>query len=244
MKKILLSLGIAASLFAFDKVLSQNETINLLKTTPIYNQIAPLLKKGQIKAKATQKDNFYLIEIDTPRGKGLIYITKDKKYTIIGKVIDNKTKKVLLPNFPKNVNVIKKGIMFSFGEGKKDIYIVTDPECPFCRRMEKEKGNYLEKHYKVHVILMPLFFHKNAKAMSYYILAGKTDAERAKRMKAILNGSNEWKNYHPSKEEKEKFDKELAAAKKAAQELGARGTPSVYDENFNPIPWPSIGEEK
>jgi len=243
MKKLLISLTLAASLFAFDKVLPQNETIEVLKSTPIYNRLAPLIKNGKIKVKATLKDEFYLIELITPRGKGLIYVTKDKKYTIIGRVLKNNGE-ILIPNFPKNTEIIKKGVMFTFGEGKKDIYIVTDPECPFCRMLEKEKKDILRKNYKVHVILMPLPFHKDAKAMSYYILAGKTDKERAKRMSEVLEGSNAWKNYHPSQEEIKKFNKELEKAKKAAEELGAQGTPSIYDKNFNPINWPSLGEKK
>ena len=243
MKKIILSLSVAASLFAFDKILPQNETINILKSTPIYNQIAPLIKQGKIKTKATLKDNFYVIEIDTPKGNALIYVTKDKKYTILGKVID-KNGRLLAPNFPKNVETIKQGVVFTFGKGNKEIYIVTDPECPFCRMLEREKKDVLAKNYKVHVILMPLPFHKNAKAMSYYILAAKTDKERAKRMQEVLQGSNAWKNYHPSKEEIKKFNEILQKSKKAAIELGAQGTPSVYDKNFNPIPWPSLGEKK
>ncbi len=243
MKKIILITSVAIGLFAFDKVLPQKETTKILKSTPIYNQIASLIKHGKIKTKATLKDNFYIIELDTPRGKGLIYVTKDKKYTIIGRVL-KKNGGMLIPNFPKNAKIIKNGVLFTFGKGKKEIYLVTDPQCPFCRMMEKEKKALLNKDYKVHVILMPLPFHKYAKAMSYYILAGKTDEEKAKRLQAVLSGSNKWKNYHPTKEEIKKFNEELAKAKKAANELGAQGTPSVYDKNFNPIEWPKLGEKK
>jgi thiol:disulfide interchange protein DsbC len=244
MKKLLLSLAVAASLFGADRVLPQNQTIEILKTTPIYSQLAPLLKSGKIKARATQKDGFYIIELQAPRGNINIFVTKDKKYTILGRVIDNKTKKLIQPDFPKNAQIIKKGVMFTFGKGKKELYLVTDPECPFCRMMEKQKRDVLEKNYKVHVILMPLPFHKHAKAMSYYVLAGKTDAERAKRMKEVLLGSDAWKNFHPTKEQIAKFNKELEASQKAASELGARGTPSVYDENFKPIDWPTLGAKK
>ena len=241
MKKFLLSLVIAGSLFASDKLLSNQELNSVLKATPLYPQLENMIKKNNAKIRATKKDGFYIIEVSTNRGKALLYVTADKKYTIIGQVINNQTKKPLIPNFPKNAEIIKKGVLFTFGEGKKDIYIVTDPECPFCRMMEKQKGELLKKNYKVHVILMPLPFHKDAKAMSYYVLAGKTDKEKAKRMQEVLSGSNAWKNYHPTKKEKAKFDKELANAKKAAIELGAQGTPSVYDKNFNPIPWPTLG---
>ena len=243
MKKIILSLSIAASLFSFDKALSKNETLSILKSTPIYNRVAPLIKKNKIKTKATLKDNFYIIELDTPRGKALLYVTKDKKYLILGRVID-KNGKLLIPDFPKNTQIIKQGVMFTFGKGNKDIYIVTDPECPFCRMMEKQKKDILKKNYRVHVILMPLPFHKHAKAMSYYILAAKSDKERAKRMSEVLEGSNEWKNFHPTKAQIKEFNEELKKAKKAANELGAQGTPSIYDKNFNPINWPELGVKK
>ncbi len=240
MKKILISVTLTLSLFGFDKALPQNKTIEVLKSTPLYNQLKSI---KNAKYKAVKKDGFYIIVVDTPKGKALLYVTADKKYTILGKVID-KNGKVLTPNFPKNKQIIQNGVMFTFGNGKKDIYIVTDPECPFCRMMEKQKRDILNKNYRVHVILMPLPFHKYAKSMSYYILAGKTDAERAKRMKETLEGSNAWKNFHPTKEQIKKFNEELNKSKKAAMELGAQGTPSVYDKNFNPIPWPNLGEKK
>ncbi len=244
MKKILLPVVLAGALFALDKPLSQQELNSVIKASVIYPQLSQAMKKGDIKLKGTKKDGFYIIEVKTPRGKGLIYITADKKYTIIGRVISNQTKKPLMPDFPKNTEIIKKGVMFTFGQGNKEIYLVTDPECPFCRMMEQQKKDILKKNYKVHVILYPLSFHKNAKAMSYYVLAGKTDKERAKRMNEVLSGSTAWKNYHPTPEEKSKFDKELALGKKAVEELGARGTPSVFDENFNQIDWPKIGDKK
>ena len=244
MRKLILSLSMAASLFAFDKVLPQQEVINILKSSPIYPELSAAMKKDKnIKIKGTKKDNFYIIEIDTPRGNGLIYITADKKYTILGRIIDNKTKKPVVPDFPKNAKIIKQGVLFSFGSGKKDLYLVTDPECPFCKMMEKQKKEYLAKNYKVHIILYPLSFHKNAKAMSYYILAGKTDKEKAKRLKEVLSGSNEWKNFHPTKEQIKKFNEELEKSKKAVEELQAKGTPSLYDENFKPLNWTQIGNK-
>ena len=243
MKKIILSGLITLSLFASDKMLGKTEINNVLKSTPIYNQLAPQLKKGKIKVKATKKDGFYIIELDTPRGKGLLYVTANKKYTILGRIL-KRNGQMLIPNFPKHAEIIKKGVMFTFGKGKKNIYLVTDPQCPFCRMMEKEKRNLLAKDYKIHVILMPLPFHKYAKPMSYYILAGKTDQEKAKRLQQTLLGGNEWKNFHPTKEQIKKFNEELAKAKKAANELGAQGTPSVYDKNFNPISWPTLGDKK
>ena len=115
--------------------------------------------------------------------------------------------------------------------------MVTDPECPFCRKMEKLIGKKLSDNYKVHIILYPLPFHSNAKAMSYYILAGKTQEEKAKRFKETLSGDNSWSSYQPSPEEKERFDKELELSKKAVNQLHANGTPSVYNDKFDYINW-------
>jgi thiol:disulfide interchange protein DsbC len=240
MKKLFLGLGMAVSLFASDKLLSQNELNNVLKSSILYPRLSHAIKKGVIKVRGVKKDGFYIINIKTPRGAGNIYITGDKKYTILGRIINNKNGNVLEGNFPINKKTVKEGISFTFGKGKKDLYVVTDPECPFCRMMEKKTKENLEKNYRVHVILFPLSFHKNAKAMSCYILAGKTDSEKAKRFKETLLGGNEWKNYKPSKAELQKCYQELEKSKKAANELQAKGTPSVYDENFNSVGWPSL----
>lgn len=220
--------------------LTPQQSLELLKVTPIYQRIAPLIQKGIVKVRGVEEGEFYILQVKTPRGSGNIYITKDKKYTILGQVIENKSGAPLLPKFPINRSVVEKGILFSFGNGKKELYLVTDPQCPFCRMMERKTAENLEKNYRVHVILLPLSFHRNARQMSYYILAGKNEEERAKRLKAILSGSSEWKNYTPTPEEKAKFEAELQKSERAAEELGARGTPSVYDANFTQFPWSQL----
>jgi len=244
MKKFILSASIVASLFASDKLLTQKELNSVLKSSILYNQLENGIKKGVLTVKGTKKDDFYIINIQTKRGGGNIYITSDKKYTILGRIINNKNGSILQPNFPKNSEIIKNGVSFTFGEGKKDIYLVTDPQCPFCRLMEKKTKKELAKNYRVHVILFPLPFHKYAKPMSCYILAAKTDKEKAKRMQETLLGGNEWKNYKPTKEEAKRCQIELEKAQKAANELGARGTPSVYDSKFNPIDWTTLTKAK
>jgi len=244
MKKIILGLSIAMSLFASDKLLSQKELNDVLKSSIIYPKLSQDIKKGIVKVRGVYKDGFYIINIKTPKGSGNIYITKDKKYTILGNVLNNKNGSPLSGNFPVNKQIVKNGIIFTFGKGDKEIYLVTDPECPYCRMMESKTKENLEQNYKVHVILFPLSFHKNAKAMSYYIIAGKTNAQKAKRFREVLSGSNEWKNYHPTIEEKAKWDKILNNSKKAVEELGTRGTPTVYDKNFNKINWTTLGDKK
>ncbi|MEO1958550.1 MAG: thioredoxin fold domain-containing protein [Nautiliaceae bacterium] len=240
MKKIFLSLSLIVSLFAYDKLLDQKEVLSIIKKTPIYGQLKKRLNKD-VQVKGTIKDNFYIITLYNKEGEQNIYITKDLKYTILGMVVNNKTLKPLMPNykpdkFSGNKDVVKNGIVFSFGKGKDDIYVVTDPECPFCRQFEKmAKKSKMGEKYRIHVIFLPLSFHKHAMDMIYYILSAETQEERVKRFNATLSGDNSWKNFKPTKEQKVKIDKEIEKSKKAAYELGAKGTPSFYDKNFNEI---------
>ena len=244
MKKIIALVGLVSVMFGGDKLLSQKELDEILKSSYIYPKLIQDIKKGDIKVRGVKKDGFYIINIKTKRGSGNIYITEDKKYTIIGRVINNKTKTPLTAKFPIDKKIIKEGVSFTFGKGNKEIYLITDPECPYCKILEKQKGEILKNNYKVHVILFPLPFHKNARAMSYYILAGKDDKEKSKRLKEVLEGNTTWKNYKPTIEEKGKFNNILDKAKKAVEEIGVRGTPTIYDKDFNQINWSTLGDKK
>ena len=98
MKKVILSIGIVASLFASDKLLTKKELNNVLKSSIIYPKLSQDIKKGIVKVRGVFKDGFYIINIKTPRGAGNIYITKDKKYTILGNIINNKNGSPLTSN--------------------------------------------------------------------------------------------------------------------------------------------------
>jgi len=242
MKKLILASLVTLSAFA-SNLLNQTEALDILKATPIYNQIAPKLKQG-LKVKGQDKGDFYLITIYDEKGSGNIFITKNLKYTVLGNILNNKTKEMLHPTYPPkpakpftgNKQTVKDGIVFSFGYGREDLYVVTDPECPFCRKFEKlAEQNHLADKYKIHVIFLPLSFHKNSKSMIYYILSAKNEQEKVKRFKKTLVGGNEWKNFTPTKEQKENIDKIISKSEKSANELKAQGTPSFYDKNFKEI---------
>ena len=246
MKRLVLVAGLVGSLFASDKLLNQNELNSVLKSSFLYPQFKRDIKKGILKVQGAEKNGFYIINFQSKSGSGNIYITEDKKYTILGRVISNKNRTALSANFhkihfPVNSEIVKKGIAFSFGKvGNKDLYVVTDPQCPYCRRFEEMSKGKL-KDYRVHIIIMPLSFHRHAKAMTYYILAGKTDAEKLKRFKETVTRENtNYKNFTPTKAQLASDLQYLENSQKAAKELGAKGTPSVYDENFKPVNWPKL----
>jgi thiol:disulfide interchange protein DsbC len=169
-----------------------------------------------------------------PRQDFVAYKPENSTLLIFGKAVDYKTGKEV--SMPKDMKSVKEGVAFKIGHGPKVLYLVTDPECPFCKRMEKNIRDDLKDKYTINVIPMPLSFHRHAKQMYYYIFSGKTDAEKAKRMEEVMKGKdNNWQNFKPTSEQKAKFDKIIEKGYKAAKELGARGTPSVFDEKGNPV---------
>jgi thiol:disulfide interchange protein DsbC len=239
MKKVLLSLSLVVSVFASDELLPQSKIDTIIQKTPLFNQIKSRFKNSKIKG--VEKKDFYIITIYDKRGEGNFYVTKDLKYTILGQIIQNKTKKPLLADYPVepfkgNKEIVKDGIVFSFGSGKKDLYVVTDPQCPFCQRFEKlAQKVHLSEKYKIHIIFLPLSFHKHSKDMIYYILSADSESQKAKRFKETLSGGDEWKKFKATSQQKQKIDAQIEKSKRAVEELGARGTPTFYDENFTQI---------
>lgn len=145
-----------------------------------------------------------------------------------------------LISFPANAELVKSGVSFSYGNGKKEIYLVTDPQCPYCIRFEKEMDGKLDD-YRVHVLLYPLPFHKKAPAMTEWILSAKSDAQKHARFQAIMSGkSKEYTALIKDKKKAFQYSPETKAliskSMKAVEELGARGTPMVFDSAFKQVP--------
>jgi thiol:disulfide interchange protein DsbC len=229
MKKLVLITGLVGSLFASSNIPTA-EVTKILSNNKVLAPYAPYVKDGY------DNGNYYIFKLPL-RGNPTAYVSKTGE-TFIGYGFDKEGK---ILKMPIDANVVKQGVAFSFGdEGKKDLYVVTDPECPYCAKFEKMSKGKL-KDYRVHVILMPLSFHKNAKAMSYYILNGKDDAQKLKRFAETVTKQNtNYKNFTPSKEQLSIYSKYLMNSQNAAKELGATGTPMVFDAEFNQVNWPKL----
>ena len=229
MKKILLlSVITTISLFANNFQELNATQIEKLSNISIFKKPHLTIDSGHL-----DKDNkIYLLnaKISTPRGDSFLPVIMDPETntTFVGTAYDSKGNKIVAP-------VDKKAVNFSFGNGKKgELYLFTDPQCPYCKRLEQEYGEKL-KDYKVNVILFPLSFHKNAKPMMQWILAGKDNDEKAKRYQDLMLGkSDNWKKAKYNPDDKD-FLKIIKASTKAFNLAGAKGTPDLRDENLNPI---------
>ncbi|MEA2029017.1 MAG: thioredoxin fold domain-containing protein [Campylobacterota bacterium] len=231
-------LAILSLSYAEPKKLDAKTLDELKKSHKVLNTPEVTLKEG------LDLGSVYHLKVQhaTPQGNALSYAFYDKssKSIYVGR---GYTKEGNMLNFPKDAKVIKEGVSYSYGSGKKEIYLITDPECSYCKKFEKATQGKLGD-YTVHVILFPLSFHKNAPAMSEWIMQGKDGAEKQKRLQDItLNNSKEYqklvsKEFKYSPAVKEKMDK----AQAAFAELEARGTPAVFNEKFEPINWGKLAK--
>jgi thiol:disulfide interchange protein DsbC len=186
-----LSTLVASSLSAATpKQLSKEELKKIVESSVIFSNKNIEVTKGYDRSEY----NLYQLEtlFKTQRGVSKIPAFMDKKTHVIfvGSAYGPDGKTI---SMPVNKESITPGVAFTYGSGEKgELYLFTDPECPFCKRLETMAGEKLNG-YKVHVVLFPLSFHKTAKPITQWILRGKTEAEKAERMKKAMNGSEEWR---------------------------------------------------
>ena len=106
-------------------------------------------------------------------------------------------------------------------------------------KFEKEIAGKLDD-YRVHVILFPLSFHKKSPAMVEWIMQGKDDAQKKERFEEImLKGSTAYQTLIKDAKKPFVYSEAVGQAMekmdKAVLELSVRGTPAIYDANFEPV---------
>jgi len=89
---------------------------------------------------------------------------------------------------------LKSLTAFTIGSGKKVVYFVTDPMCPYCKKAE-EILEPLAKMGKIQVrfLLFPLRFHKGAKEQCISIICDKKGLEGLKKQYKSNNQCQEGK---------------------------------------------------
>lgn len=166
-----------------------------------------------------------------------VFLSKDKKVVLLGAAYDTKSGKKM--NIPVDMNKYIQNEAFTFGTGKDEYVVFTDPECPYCKQFESSWEKIKDK-VKLHVFLFPLDMHPHAKEMSYYIVSKSGNDERNKALHEMGNGSDEYKNAKFSMKELSILQKSLKKQMDIANELGVRGTPAVFDMDGGSVSWPTI----
>lgn len=122
-------------------------------------------------------------------GIGLVFIDFAKKHLLEGQVIDLSTKQQVIAHEkelprPKQFTGVDPKLMpvqhaFTIGnpKGTKKLYVFTDPDCPYCRKLHPEllKLEKLMPDLAIHIMLYPLQqLHPQAYDKARLILSSKS----------------------------------------------------------------------
>jgi len=180
--------------------------------------------------KAVELEGFYRVYFDNGQ---LLYVNPINETIVFGEVWNKdgkshtmhfaqKWKEELANNEIKNISIDKllkptKKAMFNKGtQNNYSFVLFTDPECPYCKTVEKFFG---QNNTTVYYIFTPLPFHKNAKEWSEIALSSK-DFKKA--LEDIHSGNI------PKISITEDTKKQLEQMETLAKELKVTGTPKIY----------------
>jgi thiol:disulfide interchange protein DsbC len=166
-----------------------------------------------------------LYEIYT--GSHLVYADAKGDYLLIGPLVDTKTRANLTQQRMQALTAVKfdslpfdKAITLVKGKGERRIAVFSDPDCPFCKKLEQELAHL--DNLTVHLFLMPLpELHPQAVAIAKDIWCAE---DRAKAWSAyMLEGRKP--------ESGKSCDNPVDAIASLASELAINGTPAIVLPN-------------
>lgn len=111
------------------------------------------------------------VAVNTADGVRILYTDPDLKHIFLGQLISAETAENLTREAMEKYNVLsiaqmaelKKLVAFKEGTSKNHVYLVTDPKCPFCKRIDKTLLDMIRSNeISVSVLFRPLPFHKGA----------------------------------------------------------------------------------
>lgn len=116
-------------------------------------------------------------------GKNQIFYTNtDGSRLLIGHIFDPKTNTDLTQQKIESMTVmdwallpLKDAITIKKGKGEREMAVFTDPECPYCKKLEEELK--LVDNVIIHVFTYPLPMHAQAKPISESIWCAKDKAK-------------------------------------------------------------------
>jgi thiol:disulfide interchange protein DsbC len=159
-------------------------------------------------------------------GTQLFYVSEDGKFLINGSITDRNTKEDLSEKRLSSIRLkalenigLDKMIVFKPKIQKHFIYVFTDIDCGYCRKLHSQIEDYLREGIEVRY----LFFPRAGKDSDSYHKA--VTVWCAKDRNAALTSAKKGENL-PQKSCKNPIDEHMALA----QDLGVRGTPMIVTD--------------
>lgn len=223
MKKILLASVLCSSLYCSQGLI---EKLNNLET----------VKNVGVKVLGVQEyGDLYVLEgmVSSEQGFRTVTFTisKDLKYTFYGTAFDNETKEQIV--FKKDMSEYIEKSNFTYGNGKEEYLLFTDPQCPYCVKFEEvlSKQNLKDK-VKIHYYLFPLSHHGEAVPMSRFVLNQSTNEKKVQALYDIsVRKIDLYKGAKYDNEKLERLHNIIEENKAIGEDLNIMGTPTLLDSN-------------
>jgi thiol:disulfide interchange protein DsbC len=164
-------------------------------------------------------------------GPQVVYMSPDAKYFVSGDLIELKTRR----NYTEEAkSMLRLKQIDAFGEDKMVVYtppgkvkhtvtVVTDVNCPYCRRLHSEMSEYMADGIKVRYLFMPL---KGPDDFKKTISVWCAD-DRNKALDIAKSGGEV---------EAKTCDNPIMESYKLARSLGVNGTPAIILEDGEMLP--------
>lgn len=235
LKVILLTFLFINYSFAALKELPKTEILKLEKLE--------LMKKNNIKInKAYDLGSLYMLSINVKGNNDEVFLTKDKNYLISGAVVDSKTGMQM--SAPVDLSILKDKEVLTYGNGKDEYVLFTDPECQYCKEFESYLP-FIKDRVKIKIFFFPLDFHENAKDLTLYVMGKKTNNQKIDAMFEFAIGEDlsKIRNLKYSKSELEKLERKLNEQLSLGESLNIQSTPTLFDKEGNSVIWVDLLEK-
>ncbi len=223
MRVVTVLLYITLTLSAFNTVAAEQVEARLVKSL---QQVFPDIDISRVNS--TPIDNLYEVMI----GPDVVYITGDGRYVLKGDLIDMQERRNLSEDLrsQSRADLLKKipeseYIEFAPKNSKDIIYVFTDVDCSYCRKLHKDVPELNENEITVRYLAYP---RSGVGSSTYQKMINVWCAED--RPQALTDA----KNGRPAKASDCKNP--VAHQHALGREMGVRGTPAIFLESGRAVP--------
>jgi thiol:disulfide interchange protein DsbC len=177
----------------------------------------------------TPVSGIYEVVVD---GDQVIYSDAKAGYVIVGEMLETKDKRNLTRERLDKLQEVKfdtlpldQAIKVVKGDGSRKIAVFSDPDCPYCRKLEPELAKL--ENVTVYTFLYPLPFHKDAARKSKAVWCS---ADKVKAWDDLMLRNKEPENA------KTDCPNPVEANLALGQKLKVQGTPAIIFTNGKRAP--------
>lgn len=126
----------------------------------------------------TPLPDLYEVVVDGPRGIALVYASGKGDYVLVGELLDVKKRRNLTGERMERLNAVDfdslplgQAIKMVQGNGKRRMAVFSDPDCPYCRKLEPELAKLND--VTIYIFPYPLPMHPDAGRKSKLVWCSK-----------------------------------------------------------------------